>query len=380
MPSLTAIQAQLSLEKLSGVITWGVVAAMSLFVMVDKGLSSTQTVLAVALYIAYIILWLCMVSEGDYGRDTTVRIALLIALFVMVIGIYFTVPMSFNAILMGIISGALPYYYSIKRALIIGSLASLPLYFVYGFYWDNSFMLLTAMLFWTFNMFAIIMVNSTVNEKLAREQAEESNRQLVSAQALLKEASKQSERVRIARNIHDLLGHHLTALTINLQVASLQTEGDIKRSIDQCHQLAKLLLSDVREAVSNIRDKSKVDLQSAIHAMVQHVPGMTIDVDVSQTLRIDDIDIADTLMKCIQESITNSIKHGRSKQLSITLSQDATALRLRIQSSGKMPEKLTFGNGLKGMKERVELVSGKIEFVLNKQSLVTEVKIPLVYE
>jgi signal transduction histidine kinase len=265
---------------------------------------------------------------------------------------------------------------NVKRALVIGTIASLPLYFVYTYYWGNEYVFLTASLFWTFNMFAIIMVNSTVNERLAREKAEESNRQLVSTQALLREASKQSERVRIARNIHDLLGHHLTALTINLQVASIKAEGDVKQNIDQCHQLAKLLLSDVREAVSDIRDKSQVDLQSAIKSMAEQVPSLNIDLNFSDTLRIDDIEIADTLMKCIQESITNTIKHAHGKKLSIYVSQQNQDLSLKIQSEGRMPSKLVLGNGLKGMQERIELLSGKIDFVLQADSLITEILIP----
>lgn len=377
MINSSAIRPYFSLDILSGVITWCVVAGMSLFVMFNNQMPTLNITLACVLYLAYIVLWLCLVSEAEYPHDKLVRYALMLILVMIVTVIYFAVPLAFNGILMGIIGGSLPHYLSIKRALIVGSLAALPLYFVYAFYWDQDYMFLSASLFWTFNMFAIIMVNATVNEKLARAQIEESHRQLLSTQALLKEASKQSERVRIARNIHDLLGHHLTALTINLQVASLKTEGDVKQSIEQCHQLAKLLLSDVREAVSDIRDKSQVDLQAAIYAMAQQVPNLSIDIDFSDNLKIYDIEIADTLMKCIQESITNTLKHSRNHQMSIVMSQDSHMLKLRIQSDGKMPEKLILGNGLKGMRERIEMISGKINFSLNKHSLITDVMIPL---
>ncbi|WP_371194949.1 sensor histidine kinase [Glaciecola sp. SC05] len=374
---MTAFKALFSLEKLSGLVTWAVVTGMSLLVMVNNDLSALQIAFASVLYLSYIVLWFCLIRETEYARDTRSRMAILVILFGIVVTIYFVVPLSFNSILMGIITGALPYFFSVKRSLIISSLMSLPLFFVFTYHWEHTFVFLTASLFWTFNIFAVIMVNSTVNEKLARQQAEDANRQLLSAQALLKEASKQSERVRIARNIHDLLGHHLTALTINLQVASLKTNGEVKQSIDQCHQLAKLLLSDVREAVSDIRDKSQVDLKAAIQSMSDQVSGLNIDLDLADNLKIDDLQIADTLMKCIQESVTNTIKHGRGKHVSIALSQDANNVKLRIQSDGKMPATLIPGNGLKGMKERIALVSGSIEFMLSKQSLITDVMIPL---
>ncbi len=370
------IKSFFTLDKISGIVTWAVVASMSVFVMYSNEFSSAQIILALFLYFSYIGLWLLMVRERDFKHDLKLRMALLCILCVIVLAIYFTVPLSFNSILMGIISGALPYYMSVRRALVIGTIASFPLYFVFTYYWQNDFVFLSASLFWTFNMFAIIMVNATVNEKLAREKAEESNRQLVTTQALLREASKQSERVRIARNIHDLLGHHLTALTINLQVASIKTEGDVKQNIEQCHQLAKLLLSDVREAVSDIRDKSQVDLRAAIQTMAEQVPWLNIDLDFSDDLRIDDIGIADTLMKCIQESITNTIKHGKGENISISVSQLDEDVKLRIESEGNMPDNLVPGNGLKGMQERVALLKGKINFILQPQSLITEIFIP----
>ena len=112
-----------------------------------------------------------------------------------------------------------------------------------------------------FNLFAMIMSNTAIKESKAREEADALNRQLLSTQQLKKQALTQDERLRIARNIHDVLGHHLTALTINLQVASRKadllesTESQaIKRQVEQSHSIAKLLLSDVREAISDIRE------------------------------------------------------------------------------------------------------------------------------
>ncbi|MFC4702000.1 sensor histidine kinase [Glaciecola siphonariae] len=368
---------KLSLDKISGIMTWAVVAGMSLFVLHKNNADMASIVLASALYLVYIVGWLFMIRDRDYQSDGAIRSAILIMLFAVVIGIFFTVPLSFNSILMGIISGALPYYVNVKKALMIGTIASFPLYFVFTYYWQDDFVFLTASLFWTFNMFAIIMVNATVKEKAAREKVEETNRQLVSTQALLKEASKQSERIRIARNIHDLLGHHLTALTINLQVASIKAEGDVKKNVEQCHQLAKLLLSDVRDAVSDIRDKSQVDLHEAINSMAKQVPFVDIELIVSDNLHIDDIEIADALLKCVQESITNTIKHAKGKTLLIDISQNETALSFEVRNSGTIPKTLKIGNGLKGMQERINLLGGRITFSLQPTEFITSVVLPI---
>ena len=165
---------------------------------------------------------------------------------------------------MVIFSSCLLYFVSFKTALILSPFLAIPLILIYTFHWGYNDMIMTGFLFWTFNLFGLVMVHTSVKEREARLEAELASRQLKATQGLLNEAVKQGERVRIARNIHDLLGHHLTALTINLQVAARKSNGESKESIEQCHQLAKLLLSDVREAVSDIRDKSKIDLQTSI--------------------------------------------------------------------------------------------------------------------
>jgi len=240
------------LDKASGIITWLVVAGICINVMIDNDYSMTRILGASALYITYITVWLCIVNENLFREARRMHIAVIAINFLIVIAIYFTVPYSFNSILMGILSGALPYFLSIRIALLVGTLWSIPLLLIYQFYWGFEHTYVSTLLFWTFNMFAIIAVNTAKNEREAREEAQDINRRLVSTQALLSEATKQNERVRIARNIHDLLGHHLTALTINLQVASIKSEGEVKQNIEQCHYLAKLLLSDVREAVSGV--------------------------------------------------------------------------------------------------------------------------------
>ncbi|WP_395340663.1 sensor histidine kinase [Ningiella sp. W23] len=366
----------LSIDKLSVIITWTVVASMSIHVMLKNNFSLVHLSLAIGLYVCFIVFWLSLARDASFQRDRQTRLVLLITLIGIVLSIFFTVPLSFNSILMGIVGGTLPYFVRIKPALMIGSALSLPLYFVFTFYWGNDAMFLSAMLFWTFNVFAIVMVSATLNEKRERESSEEANRQLVSTQALLAEASKQSERVRIARNIHDLLGHHLTALTINLQIAQHKSSGEVKENIEQCHALAKLLLSDVREAVSDIRDKSQVDLRSAINSIAEQLPALNIDLTLDEDLLIDDIQIADAIVRCIQESVTNTLKHSRASKLSVTIRQTKAKIKMNIQSDGDMPKELKLGNGLKGMQERIELLKGSIEFAMDSRSLNTYVQIP----
>jgi len=415
------IKKHLSLDRISAIVTWAVVTAICLYLL-NKHSDASLTYLAgtFALCCLYLALWIFISTESSKRISMPYRIAGTVLLFATVIAIYFVIPFSFVAIFMVIFSAIMPHLMSINRAFLLSPLWSLPLYLVYRFYWDDNNALLNSFLFWTFNLFALVMVNSSIKEREARLAAEEANRQLIATQSLLNEAVKQGERVRIARNIHDLLGHHLTALTINLQVASRKSalldtskntaaelsaghtatiteikskaehahsqanspSQELTSTIDQCHQLAKLLLSDVREAVSDIRDKSQIDLAASINSIINKLPSLEVDLMLDENIQISDIQVADTILKCIQESITNTLKHAQGKQVSIALKRQSSAnndgqLTLDIINDGRMPKQIRPGNGLLGMQERIAALKGEITFLLDKGRFCAHISIPL---
>ncbi len=398
----------ISIESASALLTWALVSGSALYFMYGmEKLSDSALPIAAALFLTYIVLWLSLIRERPYKNDGRVRAIFLFLLFGTVVGIYFVVPFVYTAIFMVIWSAALPYFISARLAFMLSPLWSAALWAVYGYYWGFSGMIVSALLFWTFNLFALVMVTTTIKEKNTRETVETINRELVSTQHLLSQAAEQAERVRIARNIHDLLGHHLTALTINLQVAGrqldqLDTDNDqatqkqtIKDSIEQCHSLSKLLLSDVREAVSDIRDKSSIRLESAIKAISDRLPSIDITVDYPDNISIEDVTLADVLIKCIQESFTNSLKHGKASEVNVSFSQHSNHVQVAIQDNGNHTQnnqlkankhvrdglqkdtEIQRGNGLTGIEERLALVDGKAEFQRNEKGFLTMLSVPV---
>jgi two-component system sensor histidine kinase DesK len=383
----------LSAENISASITWLVVTGFSLWIMWT---SEKYTVLdisvALLLCIIFFTLWCVVVEEEEYDNLLLKKRLPAVILYVVVIAIYFAIPLPFVAIFMVIFSAITRYFMSFKNALLLSPLLALPQYLVYTFYWQQSGAVIDTFLFWTFNIFALVMVNIGLLEREARLEAERTTRQLESTQALLNEAVKQGERVRIARNIHDLLGHHLTALTINLQVASRKSEGEVKDSIEQCHQLARLLLSDVREAVSDIRDKSALNLEASIRSMLDKLPKLSLTLDIDNSIHIDDIQIADTIVKTVQESITNTLKHAHGEIISVRLAyanvdhnetilanknNQEKQLQVDISNDGKMPKSIKQGNGLTGIKERLKALKGNAKFNIDAGKFHTQLLIPV---
>ncbi|MGQ8365259.1 sensor histidine kinase [Glaciecola sp. 1036] len=366
-------------DNISAVITWFVVAALTIYLMIDVANSPTlHIIIATVLFVVYIIVWLLSTSKNKLLASLKGKIISVAVLISIVIGIYFVSPFSFASILMGIACGIFAYYFPKKTGLVFVSLCSLPLYFVYEFYWHQNSTMVSSLLFWTFNIFAFIMVSSVRKEQEAREEAEAANLRLVSTQSLLEQAVKQGERVRIARNIHDLLGHHLTALSIHLQVASRQSQGEVKETIEKCHQLSKLLLSDVREAVSDIRTKGSIDLASTIETIRNKLPQIEIDIDIEEEIKINDMEVADALIKCIQESITNTLKHAHGKHLKVKITKMNSGLEVVITNDGNLPDKIHLGNGLKGIQERIKALAGNVSFHLENDHFLTSIQIPKV--
>jgi len=390
----------IGLEHASAIVTWLCVSGISLYFMLKSTqISHLQVALAAFLFLSYLISWMLLARDAEYKNEKAVRFALLAITFIIVIAIYFTVPFVYTAILMVIWSAALPYFMQAKFAFILSPIWSCALYLVYGLYWEFNGMGLSAVLFWTFNLFALVMVTTAIKERESRQHVEMINLELISTQQLLGQAAQQAERVRIARNIHDLLGHHLTALTINLQVAGRQLDrldvatpdesrkNAIKDSIEQCHSLSKLLLSDVRDAVSDIRSKSSLNLEQTILAMTDRLPNIKVTLDYPSTISINDVNTADVLTRCVQESITNAIKHANARIMHIAFAQTSEVLTMLISAefsgAAKIPKvgaskpKFTIGNGLKGIQERIKQLQGEVTFTINDTAFITDVKVPV---
>ena len=94
------------------------------------------------------------------------------------------------------------------------------------------------------------------------------------------EASKQNERLRIARNIHDLVGHHVTALSLNLEMLAYKTEGEVQEDILAVQSIAKELLSKVRMAVTEYRMDVAMPVEEILSELVSHAPSLNVELDL----------------------------------------------------------------------------------------------------
>jgi signal transduction histidine kinase len=179
-------------------------------------------------------------------------------------------------------------------------------------------------------------------------------------QARLAERSRLEERLRIAGELHDALGHHLTALSLNLEVAAQLTAGESRESVRTAQSLARLLLGDVRELVHAMRDGVDPDLAEDLAALVRDVPSPRVHLEWPEGLRVDDRLQAHALFRCAQEFVTNSIRHGRAANVWLSLREESGGVELSARDDGKGAAEIRAGDGLLGMRRRLEELGGSL--------------------
>ncbi|HLS74011.1 MAG TPA: histidine kinase [Actinomycetaceae bacterium] len=183
--------------------------------------------------------------------------------------------------------------------------------------------------------------------------------ELRSTSALLAESSQAQERLRISRELHDVLGHQLTVLSVELEVASHRVEGPAREHVLRAHGLAKDLLADVRSVVGSQRDRN-FDLPAALARVVEEIPHPRVHLGLEPDLTAED-EHAATVVRAVQEIATNTIRHAQADNLWIRLAATDDGLRLEAHDDGVGTRAVTPGNGLRGLRERVESVGGRVE-------------------
>jgi signal transduction histidine kinase len=216
-------------------------------------------------------------------------------------------------------------------------------------------------LFLGISLFAFMSSLVVLRQNAARDELRRVNSELRATQSLLEENTRIAERVRIARELHDLVGHHLTALTLNLEVVTHLVDGKVLEHVQQAHSLARLLLADVREVVSDMRQDDTVNLADALHKLTEGVPQPRIHLDLPAQAVMTEPQRAQILLRCVQEMITNSVRHAQADNLWIRLSVTGDGLAMSARDDGVGADKVALGNGLTGMTERLRHLGGKLE-------------------
>ncbi len=195
-------------------------------------------------------------------------------------------------------------------------------------------------------------------EALAREAA--ARRELQALHGILVDSSRIAERLRIARDLHDSLGHHLTALSLNLEAALQKIEGDPRDKVQLAQTITRQLLGEVRGIIASTGNSSDVDLQDALQKLIAGIPKPRIHLQVAPDIRLDDPERAHVVVRCAQEIVTNAARHSGAENLWIVIDRDGKAIRIRGRDDGRGSANAPEGFGLRSMRTRVENAGGEL--------------------
>jgi signal transduction histidine kinase len=214
-----------------------------------------------------------------------------------------------------------------------------------------------------FQCFAAFVTRAAYVAQESRREVLRANRELHAARALVVEGARAQERLRLSRELHDVAGHKLTALKLQLALEIRTHAAPASSMLAQCRDLADELLSDIRAVVSALRQDDAIDLRAALHALDPAVDAVQVRFDVESDAVVADIAKAEALLRCAQEGLTNALRHGGATEIVVTLSRHGQGLVLSVEDNGTgyaTPTPPPAGNGLRGLRERLEEFEGVV--------------------
>ncbi|MBS0225315.1 MAG: sensor histidine kinase [Proteobacteria bacterium] len=350
-----------------GMLTWALVGCWLLNVWLDPdyvrdslrldGEESLAGYAAawVSCFLAFGSIYWWLTRKAQLSRPTIIDHLLLLAMTACSIGVTYFSGTGLGSILLMVMASLLPWRLPVLVGLawmLIGNLVFVPFY-VWSMNYPVILAFIQSLLYVGFSGLVFTTAYVAKEQANAREEQRRINAELRGTRALLAESARVNERTRIARDLHDLLGHHLTALSMNLEVAGHLADGSAQQHVKQAHQLARLLLTDVREAVSHLREGGAIELEPALRPLTENVPGMAVELDVEPGLRTDDPECAHVLLRSTQEIITNAVRHSGGDRLHLHVLRSIDGICIDAKDNGRGTVALVAGNGLNGMRERV---------------------------
>jgi two-component system sensor histidine kinase DesK len=196
----------------------------------------------------------------------------------------------------------------------------------------------------------------------AFSQQARANLQLERANSEIERLSQEAERERIARDLHDLLGHTLTVITVKLDLARRLLSHDSDRArneIVEAEQTARKALAEVREAVSGYRTEG-------LDAEITRARRSLLSADVKLTTSLAPVNLSpsqvNVLCLVLREAITNIVRHAHANVCCVALVERGRTIHFTIEDNG-LGGQIREGNGLRGMRERLESMSGTVKLI-----------------
>jgi len=199
-----------------------------------------------------------------------------------------------------------------------------------------------------------------VLEQRARTRLAAANAELSATQGLLADTVRASERLRIARELHDHVGHHLTALNLHLDLAQRQADGPVQALVGVSRELSQALLAEVRRVVVQERDDHPIALAQALATLCAGLPRPPVRLTLDEALVVASPATAHAIFRCVQEGLSNAIRHAGATAIQVSVERQGDEVVVRVSDDGAGNAGRPEGSGLRGMRERLAAANGTL--------------------
>jgi len=341
----------------AGLVAWGAASLPVVLATIDRGIIPRFAASLAAFLVFGAAFWWATAPAGQRSQRR-LRGALGVQLLAAAAAA-FAVPATSTSVLTVIVATQLPAAFSLRTCLVIVFVQTVMLAGAYRA--APPVMLATLVgIYGAFQLFGLFTAWVMEREQRARIELGAAHAQLLSTRELLADRVRRSERDRLAADLHDLLGHDLVALRVNLEAARLHEGDTARKHLDQAHELAGRMLTDVRDLARATR-RTEIDLPAALRELARGVPRPHVHLDIREPLGLTDPDVAEAALRCAQEALTNAMRHSDAGSLRIEVRREPQSLVVTAQDDGRgAGSGFGFGSGLQGMQRRAEHLGGKL--------------------
>lgn len=179
--------------------------------------------------------------------------------------------------------------------------------------------------------------------------------------------SRSHERLRVAREVHDTVGHTLTAVLFQIKAAESLARlkpDELPERFEKVEAMVRSAIQEVRREVSSLRDEAerigswRVRTRALCESFADST-GVRINLQIDDSVDAVGADVGESIFRVVQESLTNAYRHGRATVVDVAMGVHGRRLIVRVSDNGEGASKPEPGNGLTGIRERVQALGGR---------------------
>jgi signal transduction histidine kinase len=355
-------------QSLVGILTWAVVGVPFVITAIRQpsALGDDGMLISLAGYAVFLACFLVTGRVRDDGKHPPVLIAILAgqSLAAAAAGMFVFSGVFAPGGILTVITAAQLATLLPRAGWLWIVVQSLLLFIAYRLArWPTEPALFIALAFGAFQCFAFAAARIAEREAAARRQLADLNARLLDAQSRLAAAAATAERARLWRELHDVMGHHLAALSLNLEAAANLTDGRGQELVRHCRALSRLMLADIRSVLSEdaAPESAPPDIPHELANLGRAFPDLSVHTSIAPLDPPPSSAAAHAILRAAQECITNAARHGHARNIHLSLRADGARLIFEARDDGRGAATITPGSGLTHMRERMLDLGGQLE-------------------